>query len=220
MYNRTKRKGFHRLNKIQGTTTMTITITFTKKEKEFIKRVAQLRTIETEGKRDIKAYGSVTKFFDCFENNVVAIMTEAAVVKFMGLDLTKTPLEVWPSFYIAEHKSFYDGSDVRIDGQNYEVRRTNKKDNPLAVRSKDVKENTINIKTFIEYKEPVAGQKVPLEDIVPVVYLMGWIHSSAYHDDSLSETPWWAKRQGTDDRVVTDANLNPMETLLKQEALV
>lgn len=189
-------------------------ITFTAKEKTFIKEVAHLRTVVNEKKNDIKAYGSVNKYMTKEDLNIVSVVTEAGVVKAFGYDCTEVPLEIWPCFYVSSHKGMYDGADINHDGQAYEIRRVNNLKNPLAVRPKDVDHKAIVIKTFVPHEQIMEnGKVVGMTNYKPVVDIVGWVDAVAEWDNL--EEPWWAKRQGTKDRVAEE--LKPFGLLLGQE---
>lgn len=191
-------------------------ITFSKKEKDFIKQVANLRTIVNEGKNDIKAYQGVTKYMTKEDLNLVSVLTEAGVVKSLGYDLTETPLEVWPSFYLPTHKGLYDGADINHNGRSLEIRRVNKRENPLAIRTKDVQHGAIVVKTFVPHTQIIEdGKVVGMKDVKPLVEVLGWIDAvEAY---PVLDFAFWAKKYNTEDKAAY--NLNPIEDLIPQEAL-
>ena len=183
-------------------------ISLTKREMEFISKVGFLRTEENKNKRDIADYRKEAMKMTSLQANRLGVMGEAGLVKALGYDLTKTPLDIWPSFYITQHKSLYAGADVKHEGKNLEVRRVNKRDNPLAIRPKDIQEETSNVKVFIDYTFDEVAGKVHLNS--KAVEIVGWIDSAEGWDKGTK--PWWATPDSA--RVVDDEDLNPIDLLL------
>lgn len=179
-------------------------VTMTQKEMEFISKVGWLRTEENKSKRDIADYDKRRMTLSDLQGNRLGVMGEAAVVKFFGYDVLNTPLSVWPSFYLSEHKNLYDGADVNVAAGNFEVRRVNKKNNPIAIRKKDVEQNAIVIQTFVEFTQRADGSiNIPR----PEVHILGWADAAAAWDTA--EVPAWSVSNKS--RVVTPNSMDQLE---------
>lgn len=154
-------------------------IVFTYEEKQFIKKVARLRTIENEDKGNIPEYSTSKSVMYLNEHSkwLISTAAEAAVVKACGLDLTKQPLGVWGSFWMWEHKGIYDTkADVNLEDRCFEVRRVNKRDAWLPIRPKDVDHKARNVKVFIDHTfDRTTGKLTWMSDTVEI---MGWIEAS------------------------------------------
>ena len=162
-------------------------VRITQEEMEFISKVGLLRTEENKNNKDIADYDPRRFTLSSLQANRLGVMAEAAVVKYFGYDICHTPLDVWPSFYMNEHKDLYDGADVNVPAGSFEVRRVNKKGNPVAIRRKDVEENAIVIQAYIHYIELPNGKlTIPKKQ----VEILGWVDAAAAWDDA--EVPAWS----------------------------
>ena len=178
-------------------------IELTIEEMEFISKVGLLRTEENKNKKDIADYDPRRFTLSSLQANRLGVMAEAGVVKYFGYDICHTPLDVWPSFYMNEHKDLYDGADINVPAGNFEVRRVNKRGNPVAIRRKDVEENAVVIQAYIEYAELPDGKlRIPKKQ----VEILGWVDAAAAWDTAL--TPAWSSSNKS--RITTP---NPMEEL-------
>lgn len=150
-------------------------ITFTRPEKDFIEEVAKFRTIANEGKKDNPSYNRKKMKFNDECGDLVSVATEAAVVKACGYDLMNVTHEVWNHFYLPSHRGLYGGfADVTHEGRRFEVRRVNRIDNGLIIRTKDLVEGQANVKTFMDVDADSNGEITRMAGYVEII---GWIDS-------------------------------------------
>lgn len=183
-------------------------IKLTNEEMDFITKVGTLRTEENKNKHDIADYNKNAMKMTSKQANCLGVMGEAGLVKALGYDLTSTPLHIWPSFYMSQHHGLYAGADVKHDGKNFEVRRVNKRENPLAIRPKDIEEGTSNVKVFIDYTFDEKQSKVIINS--RSVEIVGWIDAAEGWEKGTS--PWWATKSDSA-RVVDDHDLYSIDAL-------
>lgn len=191
---------------------MTI-VTLTEREMKFISKVGEYRTNENAQNHDIADYDKRRFTLSSLQVNRLGVMGEAAVVKHFGYDVTNTPLQVWPAFYLNEHASLYGGADVNLPTQTFEVRRVNRVSNPVAIRTKDVNANATIIQVYIEYVQnedggiTLANWTDDNGDLFFDVHLLGWVDAVDSWDKA--RVPAWSTTKHS--RVIDP---NPMDTLV------
>lgn len=137
----------------------------TKEEKDRCKEVGRQRTHFQKvirGNVDNEAYRGKTFRVMGADQDALGVMAEMAVVKAM--DLPTFDLSNW-SYYVEDNR--YKLPEIMWF---LEVRRVTEPGNPLKVFSKDVKDNTINVKTYIDFE----AENGRVKSYKPYVYIQGW----------------------------------------------
>lgn len=184
-----------------------IIVEFTAEEMKFFAETGAKRTNENKHKPNIADYNEkYMKGLSGLQSDKLGVAAEAAVVKLLGYDPLSVGREVWPSFYTdSEAASFKHSPDVFHDNKVYEVRRVNKRSNPLCIRSKDVENNAIVIKVFIPHYFDEEGRL----KVARYAEVLCWSDSAEDWEDA--SKPFWARTDNarvTEGRSIEDMKYN------------
>ena len=158
-------------------------ITFTQDEMRFIGKVGKLRAEEAVDKPNIASYDMSRMKFDDVTNHRLALMVEAATVKWFGLNIKKTTPEQWVPFYLSEH--LYRSHDAADVLGIVECRRANIKTAPIPIREKDRELGALVVHGFVDYQWREDGSLIVPNE----VDLRGWADSVQDWDDAFK--PYW-----------------------------
>lgn len=179
-------------------------IEMTKQDRENAKEWGGLRTIENTWFNDIPQYNKKYCTFTSFQANALGVYAELAVVKYLGLPKDvqegKRP-DVWAAFVpLEEYSKYIKQADI---GGVVEVRRVNKRDFPITVRTKDLKQSdAIIIQAFVPFTRKENGLLgIPLE-----VEVNGWAPVSDYSNGRIA--PWDVTNT---DRLVQPRSLDDLD---------
>lgn len=182
-------------------------IEFTKEELDFISKTGAARHEEMKSVANIADYDPKRMSLTPLQSDKLGVMAEAAVAKWLGYDITNTPLSVWPSFVPKEDLKKYTDGDVNHNGVKYEVRRIERLGNPVPIRKKDIEAGVIIIQVYVPYTKKSNGRiAVPTE-----AHIIGFCNTTSDYEDGWR--PGWAK-----DRVTRVNDARPLNEL--EEELV
>ncbi|GAA0332978.1 hypothetical protein PV735_38755 [Streptomyces turgidiscabies] len=137
----------------------------TQDEKNQCKVVGQQRTHYQKvirGNADNPEYAGKTFRVMGADQDALGVMAEMAVVKALGL----------PTFDLSNWSYYVEDNRYKLPEIMWflEVRRVNSPANPLKVFRKDVRDNALNVKTYIDF-EAENGRVLSFK---PYVYIQGW----------------------------------------------
>ena len=184
-----------------------ISIEFTQEEISFIANTGEARHIEMRGVGNIAAYNNNAATLTPLQADRLGVMAEAAVAKWLGLDITNLPLDIWPSFVKKEDLKKYNNGDVFHNGIKYEVRRVEKLGNPVPIREKDIEAGVIIIQVYVPYSKKANGRiTIPTEAII-----VGFCNTTSDYESGWK--PWWRK-----DNITRVNDPRPIEELREEVA--
>lgn len=161
-------------------------------ERALIRAWARCRTYANQDRNNIPDYDTRRFYLNEYQNNVLGIAGELGVVKALGLN----PFDenVWLPFVMPERYSELKQPDI---AGKYEVRSIRKPDNPLCVRTKDVKAGATLVLTYIPHSLETGWE--------PEVHIKGCIDAQEAWD--LGTVPTYSSG---DSRVVPQDLLQPL----------
>lgn len=173
-----------------------IEVTLSREELQQVAEWGTARTEENKYSSNIADYDTKRFNLNSEQANRLGVMVEFAVYKWLGYDPTNIDLTVWAPFVPkSEYAQHLNRPDI---AGKYEVRRANRRNNPLPIRTKDVIAEAILIQGFVDYHQNGKSISVPHK-----VELTGW--AVATEDWHRGTIPSWSKG---DARVVTPRELN------------
>jgi hypothetical protein len=117
-------------------------------ERALVRAWARCRTYANQDRNNIPDYDTKRFYLTEYENNILGIAGELGVVKALGL----SPFDesIWLPFVTEDRYDELKQPDV---AGKYEVRSIRKPDNPLAVRTKDVRAGATLVLTYIPHSK-------------------------------------------------------------------
>lgn len=177
-----------------------IIVPLEKEEVEQVRAWAVQRTEENKGHSDIPEYDHRRFYLTPLQNNILGLAAEVAVCKFLGLDYMDQ--DVYLGFVPRERYAELKQPDI---AGRYEVRSVRKPDNPLAIRTKDVKAKAIVVHTYVPHSLKTGWEKK--------VHINGWVSAEAGW--TFGTEPSWGKG---DSRVIPVRSLLDPNELLRGSA--
>jgi len=183
-------------------------VNFTAEEKEFCKDFGIARWTENRGSRDIASYDPRRFNLTSKQSNVLAVLAEYSVVKYLGLDHTDE--KVWvPYVPRAEYHKIKEPDILGF----IEVRRCNKPGNPMPIRTKDVEKEAAVVSVAIPYIVTDTGA-VDLDGDLAIIRGWHW----AVEAWEIGSIPSWSSQ--SKDRVIGKTkfkNPNELHTLIEEK---
>lgn len=183
-------------------------ITLTQEEMKWASAYGQARTTENQFRQDRKEYDPNNFNLSNLQSNKVACVAEMAVVKWMGLDeevMRNERLDIWAGFVPESQYHLLKQPDIL---GTLEVRRANRRSNPIPIFKKDVAAKAIIMHAYVDYTQKSDGKIIPDNE----VRLLGWADAEA--DWTTGNFPHWEKT-GRTARVA--AEKKPMDTITPED---
>lgn len=163
------------------------TVTLSNEEMRMAGSLGVMRENENKGRRDIADYDQKRFNVNSLQNNVLGVMGEMAVAKWMGFGedvLNNKRVDIWAGFVPTSDYHLLEGPDI---AGKVEVRACRKRSNPLPIRWKDVEAEAIIIHVFVDFDWTDNGTKVKPTGEVEI---LGW--ADAKEDWKTGTIPSWS----------------------------